>query len=158
MNKLLTTILAYCMLIFSINAQSIERSVISSSGISNVQSGASLEWTLGELATETFFGQSVILTQGFQQSRVWFTSVEEIQPLEIFVYPNPVNNVLVIEQPSAKTLQVELFNLTGKKLLNLKTEKRQHEIDLHFLPSSAYTLIVSDPDLFTQSIIKLIKL
>ncbi len=48
-------------------AQSIERDVVSSSGDYFEGPSASLSWTLGEIATETYTAGNIILTQGFQQ-------------------------------------------------------------------------------------------
>ena len=50
-----------------INAQSVSPEVISSSGDYFEGPNASLSWTLGEIATETFTSGNIILTQGFQQ-------------------------------------------------------------------------------------------
>lgn len=52
---------------FFIAAQSVSPEVISSSGDYYEGVNASLSWTLGEIATETFTAGNVILTQGFQQ-------------------------------------------------------------------------------------------
>jgi hypothetical protein len=51
----------------AMQAQSLCPSVISTSGGYSSGFSASLSWTLGEIATETFSNGSVILTQGFQQ-------------------------------------------------------------------------------------------
>lgn len=62
----------YCLVLFFIpfiiSAQSVSPEVISSSGDYYQGVNASLSWTLGEIATETFTAGDVILTQGFQQS------------------------------------------------------------------------------------------
>ncbi len=65
-----TTICILSMLfwgIFTCVSQSIERSVVASSGDYFEGAGISLSWTLGEIATETYSNGSIILTQGFQQ-------------------------------------------------------------------------------------------
>ncbi len=48
-------------------SQSIERSVVASSGDYYEAGNISLSWTLGEIATETHTSGNTILTQGFQQ-------------------------------------------------------------------------------------------
>ncbi len=50
-----------------IAAQSVSPEVISSSGDYFEGPNASLSWTLGEIATETYTAGNIILTQGFQQ-------------------------------------------------------------------------------------------
>ncbi len=49
------------------NGQSIERSVVGSSGDYFEGTNISLSWTLGEIATETYTSGNTIITQGFQQ-------------------------------------------------------------------------------------------
>jgi len=55
------------LLSFAVAAQSLSPEVIASSGDYYENANASLSWTLGEIATETYSGGSNILTQGFQQ-------------------------------------------------------------------------------------------
>jgi hypothetical protein len=61
-------ILWVCVLaVAELQAQSLSQSVIASAGDYNSAGAASLSWTLGEIATETFSLGNYILTQGFQQ-------------------------------------------------------------------------------------------
>ena len=53
--------------VISCLSQSIERSVVASSGDYYEVGNISLSWTLGEIATETYTSGNTILTQGFQQ-------------------------------------------------------------------------------------------
>ncbi|MBC8488731.1 MAG: hypothetical protein H8D45_22130 [Bacteroidetes bacterium] len=55
------------LLSFAVAAQSLSPEVIASSGDYYENANASLSWTLGEIATETYSNASNILTQGFQQ-------------------------------------------------------------------------------------------
>jgi hypothetical protein len=64
--KTLLTFFAFT-IICSVKSQSLSPTVISSSGGYFTGTSASLSWTLGEIATETFNNGSYILTQGFQQ-------------------------------------------------------------------------------------------
>lgn len=49
-------------------SQTIERDVVCNSGDHFENPEASISWTLGEVATETYSSGNIILTQGFQQS------------------------------------------------------------------------------------------
>jgi hypothetical protein len=49
------------------HAQSLSSSVVATAGDYSSSASASLSWTLGEIATETFSNGGYILTQGFQQ-------------------------------------------------------------------------------------------
>ncbi len=65
--KTLTLSLLVLLFPFLLMSQSVSPEVISSSGDYFEGSNASISWTLGEIATETYSNGSVILTQGFQQ-------------------------------------------------------------------------------------------
>ena len=64
--KTLILILSFAIVGYA-NAQSLSPTVVASSGDYFTGTNASLSWTLGEIATETFTGGGYILTQGFQQ-------------------------------------------------------------------------------------------
>ena len=66
MKNLFTTIIG-CILTLTVISQSVSPEVISSSGAYYENASASLSWTLGEVATETYSNGGVTLTQGFQQ-------------------------------------------------------------------------------------------
>ena len=81
----------------SVKAQKLE--VVATSGDFYENSSLSLSWTLGEVAVETLVGDNIILTQGFQQSKLTVTAIDELQSpgIELTVYPNPTNRFLFIE-------------------------------------------------------------
>jgi hypothetical protein len=64
--KTLILILSFAIVGYA-NAQSLSPTVVASSGDYFTGTNASLSWTLGEIATETFTSGNYILTQGFQQ-------------------------------------------------------------------------------------------
>ena len=66
MKTLILSILLFAITILCYS-QSIERDVVAGSGDYFEGANASLSWTLGEIATETFSAGNIILTQGFQQ-------------------------------------------------------------------------------------------
>jgi hypothetical protein len=65
--KTFTIFLSVVLLPFFLMAQSVSPQVVTSSGDFYQGTNASLSWTLGEIATETYSNGSTILTQGFQQ-------------------------------------------------------------------------------------------
>jgi hypothetical protein len=65
--KKLTWLLVMVIAVQFLSAQSLSPTVVASSGGYFEGTGASLSWTLGEIATETFSSGNLILTQGFQQ-------------------------------------------------------------------------------------------
>ena len=89
--------------VYTLPAQTLERQVLASAGETFTGSNATVEMTTGELAIATFSSSASILTQGFQQTRLTVTAVDDqvIPDLhasyEIKVYPNPVQDQLFFE-------------------------------------------------------------
>ena len=65
--KKISTLLVGLAISLTITAQSVSPEVVASAGDYFEGTNASLSWTLGEIATETYSNGNIILTQGFQQ-------------------------------------------------------------------------------------------
>ena len=65
--KKISTLLLGLAISLAITAQSVSPEVVASAGDYFEGINASLSWTLGEIATETYSNGGIILTQGFQQ-------------------------------------------------------------------------------------------
>ncbi|MCD4730467.1 MAG: hypothetical protein K8R74_07695 [Bacteroidales bacterium] len=85
---------------FIISAQSVSPEVISSSGDYYEGVNASLRWTLGEIATETYTAGNIILTKGFQQ------------PITVAI--SGIDLVVFLEGPYAGTEMTTDLNLAGE--------------------------------------------
>ena len=118
MKKILILVLCSGVIGFS-KAQSLSSSVIASTGEQFSSASGSLEWTLGEIMTETYQQSNGYFTQGFQQpATIMVTSVEEAEEATLWVYPNPTDGVLNIKTTESGSYLLELFNLQGQKLIN----------------------------------------
>jgi hypothetical protein len=96
--KKLVSFLSLVLLIQCISAQTLSPVVLASSGNYFESADASLSWTLGEIATETYSSGSVILTQGFQQ------------PIGVSVTGINVDVLVFLEGPFAGTeMNTELY-------------------------------------------------
>ena len=132
------------LLVFSsiISAQSIAPDVIASNGnSSNIQ----LNWTLGEVMVDTYSNGSNILTQGFHQTNLTITTVEDpnLLDLHVNVYPNPSSDRIIIEvSKSDKNLLLELYDMSGKLVLTetIPAEVNRKELNLSALATSYYLL------------------
>ena len=60
---------------------------------------------------------------------------------QISVYPNPINDVLTIQDLMSGSF-IELYDVTGKVIYNSKVQESQIRIDLSDFPSGVYHLIV----------------
>lgn len=123
------------------------QAIITSGGdyFSNVH--GSLSSTTGEPITETFSGTANILTQGFQQTRLYLLSIslpeEQLNPkLQIFAFPNPAKEFVKIniENVTTEHLSYDLFDVNGKLMLHNQFEPSETEIHFYQMSPGSYTL------------------
>jgi hypothetical protein len=140
------------------DAQTLPRSVISSSGDQFFSAAGSLEWTLGEIMTETYSQEDGFLTQGFQQPyRIIVTSLSD-QESGILIYPNPVFDFVYVKTDPDHEWQVELFDLHGKRLVTpIEREDSRTQVDLRGLGNAIYLLGISNTTTGTKTYHKVIK-
>jgi len=130
------------------SAQSITPDVVASSGAHFTTGSAQLSWTLGEPLTDTHTGSSNILTQGFHQTELLITALDEASPLlpYINVYPNPTADRVTLHVTRAESdMRAELYDMHGKLLLTerMGRDEQTRQIDLGTLPSAFYILRVT---------------
>ena len=134
--------------------------VISSAGTHAVGTGVQLSWTVGEPVIATFTGSSVILTQGFHQTRLTVTAIDPtlFPSLEVNVYPNPVSAQLrfKISGERNQNMSYRLFNAEGKAILQKTVENPEGLINMEIYTSGIYLLkfFREDDPLKTFKIIK----
>jgi hypothetical protein len=121
--------------------------VISSSGSLFKNSTHELSWTLGEPVIETFKTDQALLTQGFQQSNLTVTAIDQIsaKKLKLKVYPNPVSLELQVEvekDGASNEFNLSLFDITGKLIIQKKIEKPVETIDMQYNLQGSYLLKV----------------
>jgi hypothetical protein len=97
-----------------LNAQSIERQVIASGGVS-VISPLQLDYTIGELAVTPITVGNTTLTQGFQQPYFVVISGNNIFPY-LVIYPNPTPGDALARfvLPSPAKLSISIYNAIGQ--------------------------------------------
>lgn len=97
-------------------AQSISPEVIASAGEHFDNGTTQLSWTLGEVVIDTYDNGTNILTQGFHQTQLTVTSVEEsLSDVRMNMYPNPTSEFLNIELGNNENdINLQLFDMSGK--------------------------------------------
>ncbi len=135
--------------------------VISSSGGSFSGNYFSIDWTLGETVTSTFISEDITVTQGFHQSNLTVNAVDLLSDYGIIVkvYPNPVPDILVIENQSTdlSRLTLRLFDVTGKMLESKQLKENKEDFNMQIYKQGNYLLkIYTEDDLPVQSF-KIIK-
>ncbi len=69
------------------------------------------------------------------------TSVNEIvDNNEVFVYPNPTSSTLFVELPKVSESPIQIFDINGKKVKELKNNELYFQIDISNLENGVYLL------------------
>ncbi len=122
--------------------------VIATSGDYYENTSGSLSWTISESVSETFENTNNILTQGFHQSRLTVTSINEITGPDFVInaFPNPAAEFVTLKVDSKKTenLWYKLFDINGELLLHKKVKSNETEIPFSSYAHSTYFVKVLD--------------
>ena len=101
-------------------AQSLERSVLASTGNYTSTSTLRISSTFGETFVTTLAGSSFELTQGFQQATPTTGpgpgNVQELNFFDVSVYPNPTRNIVNIKANVDGDFSVSVFDLLGRNM------------------------------------------
>ena len=151
--------LLFCSLGYS---QSVSPEVTASAGEHFTGTNAQLSWTIGETMIETYDNSSNQLTQGFHQTNLMVTAVEDLaESFQIKVFPNPATDVLNIEWSEiSEVLSLTLYDATGKQLLRQKAldQTMTKTLDLTAYAAGSYLLYLSNPDGKTIKTFKILKI
>ena len=121
--------------------------VVSASGASFNNSYGYITYTIGECMTATLVTSGNILTQGFLQTglpKSWPDPVENIPDFEMSVFPNPVNDLLIVQVEMLRGLQYTLHDVTGVMIERGLVLNERTEIDVSSLAPAIYILRVFD--------------
>ena len=74
------------------------------------------------------------------------SSVENLNSLadQISTYPNPFNELVTIENKSTTTIQVSLFDITGKEIVRERTNRSKYQLTTTDLPAGVYFVKIKD--------------
>jgi len=115
------SILALFLFPLYLKGQSLDRSVVASSGTYVQVTGLSVSSTIGEAAVTTLSGASSILTQGFQQPDGLFVGIVDIATgrVNLQAWPNPVSTNLTVEilSPDKAKVQIRCLDILGRDVL-----------------------------------------
>jgi len=134
-------------LLFGLYASSLQaQEVVTTAGSHGETTSGSLSWTVGEPVIETITDGTNTLTQGFQQSRLTVTTINDLKVpgIELSVYPNPTNSYLSIEVKTDKQrdLLLSLFDINGKLILQKKMAGNKQTIKMQNYKPATYILQV----------------
>ena len=141
-------------------SQSLTPFLIGAGGGTGHENGKSLHWAIGEVAVATLQSDDAWLTQGFLQGSIQVTSSFEAPGLafSINAYPNPASQfvTLQLDQEFAGGLHYQLYDISGRLMLQGRTDAAQTRISLSELKPSVYFLKVlrNESEVKTFRIIK----
>lgn len=175
MKKLLISSMFALLATIYARGQSVSPEVLASAGSFFKSGNYLLDFTLGELSSNTYTSQlgfpAFILTEGFHQWNYDFIKIKENEEHVIFesvniishFYPNPVDDLLNVEivGMTGTEVHLELSDLTGSlhliKDLECKNNKLQSQINMELMPSGMYFLKIYDKKNLIKST-KIVKL
>ncbi|KAA3622826.1 MAG: T9SS C-terminal target domain-containing protein [Bacteroidetes bacterium] len=138
----------------NLNAQSIERQLISSTGHLSQTEHLTVSATAGETVIQTATIEEIILTQGFQQPNendfVGIWEINDIQ-IEISIAPNPVTSCIYLTMIADAPMDIKcsVFRMDGTMVMPLKRWEVLGEsiqkIDFTPLPAGSYLISLSSP-------------
>ena len=153
-----TNCVMIALFLFGIAIQAQE--VVTTAGSYGETSSGSLSWTVGEPVIETITDGTNTLTQGFQQSKLTVTAINDLKVpgIELSVYPNPTNNFLSIEVKTDKQrdLLLSLLDLNGRLILQKKMAGNKQTINMQNYSPATYILKITEgnKEIKTYQIVK----
>ena len=150
MKKIILTISPFVIALMA-HGQSISPDVVASAGTHFTGGGAQLSWTIGEPLITTVSNGGNTITQGFHQTMLSVTSVDEltVAGIDVTVFPNPTSEILNIQLKNNKeSLQLNLFDLNGKLLQTRKiaAEESTLQINMDQYAMANYVLRIYSAD------------
>ena len=131
-----------------LQAQRLSPEVLANAGGHGNQSNVQLSWTLGELSIATGTSSQNTLTQGFHQTQLVITEVEDAFPetWEVKAYPNPVSDLLHVSWGGTEeTVGLRFTNMAGQVLLTDQVEGSATQVNVEQFPQGIYFLEVYTP-------------
>ena len=136
-------------------SQNIENDVISSSGESVSSDTYMITQTIGELFVNSFQSEQGFITEGFNQSGLYYiAAISDQSSLKTSLFPNPAQDRITIASDSFVVDEIMIRDSSGK-LIQSYTETTT--IDISPLPSGVYLINVINYNQNIKENFKLIK-
>jgi len=144
----------YTSLLLILASRITAQTVISANGGTTTTAGTQVSWTIGEPVIATVSDANNMLTQGFQQSKLTVTAINEVQVsgVKIKVYPNPTANFVTVHfSKILENLEYLLFDLSGKLLEQKGIESSDTKIEMAKYSSDSFILKLNNGQLPLQT-------
>lgn len=126
---------------FAVTAQE----VVSTQGDSYSNASASIDFTIGEVITNTGTDGTNDITQGFHQTSWNFVGLEDFAPnFEATIFPNPTSDVLNIKTNAFENVTYTLYDAQGKLVMQDVLSAEQTTIQVSQLAPGSYSLSLNN--------------
>lgn len=148
------------LLLFSLFPVSVlsAQDVISSQGDSYSNGSNTVDFTIGEPIIETVGDGTNDLTQGFHQTLLIITNLEDYKnTFDVSIYPNPSSEYVGLNVEKFENLSYHLYDINGKLLNNASLNNKSTKINMIDFAKGTYLLTLIDQEnnkLKTYQIIK----
>lgn len=141
-----------------LNAQSISKTIIGSTGRTLSNSDAKISLTIGEPVVGLMMASGVQLGNGFYPSLDLqaLNNIESNFDAQIKIYPNPASQSLFIYHQTVETFIVKIHDVNGKSLFNDVVHKEQ-PINISSYTNGTYFITVTNSENKKINTYKIIK-
>lgn len=144
--------------VFLLTASVHAQEVISSQGNSYSNATHTIDYTIGEPVTATVSNGVNDLTQGFHQTNLTITSVEDLDAnISVNLFPNPTSEFVNLTVDKYEDLTLRLFDATGKLIKELSLKQSLTSVKVSEYADGTYLLTLThkeDKKIKTFKIIK----
>lgn len=127
----------------SVNAQE----VVSSQGDSYSNGTNTIDFTIGEAVIRTVSGGSSELTQGFHQTQLTITSVEDLDVnFSVNIFPNPTSEMVNLTIEKYEGVIFHLFDVAGKLLTKAQLTEKKTTVKVADYPKGTYLLTLTQAE------------
>jgi hypothetical protein len=148
---------------FSFSQSLTPEALFSSSGNHVVGGYGQISWTMGDISIRRLKTPTLVLTEGFLQTRLTLTGIEDVSDMDgidIKLFPNPVKDILHIKYEGNEfhRLNFDLYSLDGRKILHFSSEAQMNSNEINFtgFQTGIYLLKISGADMKVFRTYKLI--
>lgn len=133
--------------LIAISANGFGQEVISSQGEHYSGSSGSIEFTIGEPVVETVSDGNNDVTQGFHQTKLTVTAIEDHNTnFDVSIFPNPTSNYVQLNLEDYNGIQMHLYDVSGKLVTSQQLKNQVTKIDMSNLTFGNYIITLSNTD------------
>lgn len=132
--------------------------VISTQGDSYGNGTNTLDFTIGEQVIETASNGTNDVTQGFHQTNLIITNIEDLGiNFSVNIYPNPTSDALNLSIEKYENLSFQIYDMEGKLLKKSNLISPLTNVNLSDYPKGTYLFTLTQSDKKKIKTYKIIK-